>query len=429
MRKPSLQSVIVFLALFISSCNNVTPKPSITFTPPSESPTNIPIEEKLGCPKAGTPSDVNLPENLNDDSVGEAIYKFIFKYLNEGGNPQNLPEALISKMPAKFELRLQITPLDMNGDNIDELLISIRHNPNSSYSLIFHCSSGYYLEAGGFGSEILSIEDLNGDKNPEIVFRSYWHGSGCLEYFTVAGWSKTGDGGRAIDYFFRPDTPEMRAFPCGTELHIQDLDNDGQKELTFTGVDNIWHTGLPGREFSYLYEVSDMQSYLKVSEKYINPASRAYVLADAQKALDESLGLHDTDTIELYEKAANDETLQDYPSLGYKEKDGQPHAKEYTTAFALFRLVTIYGGGRFGVDQPETTSTIEVLNKRFPSGVPGSEFVDIAKLFISEREAGKIPSIACSVVSLYIEQKYPNLEQEFIWPGVLYYDNGTICPY
>jgi hypothetical protein len=434
MKKPSPRNVIVIFALVISSCNNITRNPPSTLTPHLESPTNTPTESKSGCPKAGTPSDMNIPENLDNDTVDEAIYKFILNYLHEGGSPQNLPEALVSKMPAKFGLSLQITPLDMNGDNINELLINITRNPHKdSYSLIFHCSSGYYLEAGGFGGEILLIEDLNGDKNPEIVFRSYWHGSGCLENYDVVGWSKMGGGGQAVNYL-KPDYfPLSNYFPCGTELHIQDKDNDGQKELTFTGIEDAWdsaHSGLPGREFSYSYEARDMQTYIKVSEKYTTSPARVHVLADAQKALDESRGLLPSDAIELYEKAINDETLNDFPSTrDKKKKEGLSHAKEYTIAFALFRLVTIYYDIDRSIDEAKIKSIVETLNNKFPVGTPGSEFADITRLYIRELNDGKTQSIACSVVSLYIEQKYPNLENEFSWPGVLYYDNGTICPY
>lgn len=431
MKTPSIHTLIIFVTLFISSCSNATPSPTSTIVPASETPAN----SILDCPITGTPSEVHMPENLYDFTSGETLSDTIIKYLNEGGNPEGLPETFLSRAPTKLKLSLQMIPLDLNRDNINELLVEVNHALsdypyNASSLVIFSCHSGLYQEVGNFASdEIVSIEDLNRDTNPEIVIHWSWYGSGCLEFYEIAGWNSKAP--KVIGYL-DPQTSSGKGFPCGTELHIQDLDHDGQKELTFTGWEQVRHSGLPERRFVQLYEISDMQTYRAVSKKYMTSPSRVYVLADAQKALDEYPSGPYSKAIYLYERAANDKSLQDHPSADYSinKTDEQSYTTEYTTAFALFRLVTIYGGGSWLYrDELQATNTIESLSQRFPKGTPGSEFVEIAKLFMNEQKAGKSPSISCSVVSLHIDQEYPNLEQELQWPGVLDYDNGTICPY
>lgn len=424
----------LFVAFTVVSCVPASkPVPTITARPPRSTPPLIATASRSECPTAKTPFE---DTNLIVDQNGESIRMTILRYLNQGADPQAVSNAIISQAPTEMKLALEVIPLDLNGDGLDELVAKVQYALDdypygNSFISIFICYAGHYREAGHFASdEILSIEDLNGDDNPEIVTHWSWFGSGCLEFYSIVGWGGDQSDGKAIDYL-DPKRLHQEAFPCRTELNISDSDQDGQKELIFTGSENIRHSIVPDRGFIYSYEVIDMQTYLRVSEEYTPSPSRVHVLAEAEQALSESPYGPFTHAIELYQKAANDEKLEDYPSsvYYYTFQNKESHSKEYTTAFSLFRLVTIFGGTSLSADELKTAETRQILRERYKEEEPGSEFIVLANLFVSEIEAGKSVSIACSVVSLHIEHEYPDLEKEFNWSPVLFYDNGTICPY
>jgi hypothetical protein len=169
-----------------------------------------------------------------------------------------------------------------------------------------------------------------------------------------------------------------------------------------------------------------MQTYLLASEQYEPSPYRIYVLVDAEKALKlQDYGLAKS----LYRKAIDDETLLDLAPYGYLAGfiEGETYPKEYVTAFALFRLVTVQAEIR--ITGNTTNKTLVELNQKFPEGKPGYEFSEAANLFVKKIKEGKSVSVACSYVSVFIDEKYHYLQSNFDWSLALTYDNGTLCPY
>jgi hypothetical protein len=424
---------IFFVLPLLLSCSKTTSIPIPTAeSSPSSTPT---IPAKSECPKGKNLSELTFPETT------ESLKGLILTYLNNGGNPLTLPEAFNSlALNSDQSIALKIVSVDISGDNLDEIiaLAELRNETVVHKTVVwfFSCFSGAYEEVGyidgaasSFDPKFISIEDLNGDNVPEVVIQLSWR-VGCLEKFFVIGWNKS----KAVDYL-APDgvlsflSPNW--FDCETSLSIQDQDKDGQKELVFTGEEQVgkFRHDIPLRKFIYEYEAVDMQNYVRMSEQYRQSPYRFYVLADAERALKrQQNGLADENyrlAESLYRKVVNDETLLDvapYTSLNR-------FSKNYTTAFALFRLVIMDATvGVKGVTVT-TNNLLDELAQKFPEGKSGHEFSEAANLFVEKIKEGKSDSVACSNVSVWIDETYPELQSNFDWGSVLTYDSGTFCPY
>ena len=424
---------IFFVLPLLLSCSNTTLIPSPTIeTSPSSTAT---IPTKLECPKGK-----NLPE-LTFPETTESLKGLILAYLNNGGDPLTLSEALNSlALNSNQGIALNIISVDISGDNVGEIiaLAELRNETvvHKTVVWVFSCFSGVYEEAGyidgeasSFDPKIISIEDLNGDNVPEVILQLSW-GVGCSEKFFVIGWNKS----KAVDYLAPDGVLDFLSpnwFECETSLSIQDQDKDGQKELVFTREEQVgrFRNEIPLRKFIYQYEVADMQNYVRMSEQYQQSPYRFYILADAERALKrQQNGLADENyrlAESLYRKVVDDETLIDVPPYPLLNK----FSKNYTTAFALFRLVIM--DATVGVKGATATTNhlLEEFAQKFPEGTPGHEFSEAANLFIEKIKEGKSDSVACSNVSVWIDKTYPELQANFDWGFVLTYDSGTFCPY
>lgn len=238
---------------------------------PSSTPT---VPAKSECPKGKNLSELTFPETT------ESLKGLILTYLNNGEDPLTLPEAFNSlALNSNQGIALKIITVDISGDNVDEIiaLAELRNETvvHKTVVWIFSCFSGAYEEVGyidgeasSFDPKIISIEDLNGDNVPEAVIQLSWR-VGCSEKFFVVGWNKS----KAVDYL-APDgildflSPNW--FECETSLMISDQDSNNQKELIFTGETQKDKTGnnMSLQKFIYIYELANMQSYVRVSEEY-----------------------------------------------------------------------------------------------------------------------------------------------------------------
>jgi len=125
------------------------------------------------CPQKGIPSNVVFPEDRNE------LEGIIRKYLNEGGESQNLLNQFNRlKPPYKYELenRLEFISVDITGDSVDELIVIADFywdeesgTQHESIVWVYRCSAGTYQEglyiAGGYfgwNPQVVSVEDLNG---------------------------------------------------------------------------------------------------------------------------------------------------------------------------------------------------------------------------------------------------------------------------
>ncbi len=268
--------------------------------------------------------------------------------------------------------------------------------------------------------------DLNNDTQKEIIIRSTWSGSGCLEDFNIVSWEKDNPIQRLPDEYF----------PCGTEFAVGGKDSNGNTEVLFEGISDIQYNSVARiqRDFVDTYILSN-QIYILKSHEYAPSPYRVYALYDAQQALNKD-DIHQA--IQLYEQAAHDQTLKDVDSLifspnWYVEKwpedlPEQDHPKEYGPAFALFRLVVLYLHIQ---EEQKAMSALKELEINYPKGNFGAEFTEAAQLFVEQFERGEKSFVPCQAVSSMIERKYPSLDWHFKWSTWTEadYTNLTLCPY
>lgn len=437
-----MRRLIVLITLLLTACNSMSVIP--TASPiPNINPTSTlqlprPTLQALPiCPSLNTPSHVVPPSEVSILWMKETIND----YLNQGGNPEKLVNQITS--PEFDNLQVKMNRVDINSDGIDELIFSsgIVFSANNISGVdsgfwIFQCEDDtykiiYQIELLGSyegNPRLITAVDLNNDGRQEIVIRSTWRGSGCLQYFQVISWEKDNN------------NPTQRLndenFPCNTEFAIGNEDNNGNKEVLFKGETNIRYDSVAGiqRNFIDTY-VLNQDMYVLKSHIYLPSPYRIYSIYDAQRAFN----IGDIyQAIQFYEQSAYDDTLKDIDSVVfssnfYVEKwpenlSKQDYPKEYVSAFSLFRLVLLY----FQVNEEDKAILmLRELETKYPSEKVGSEFTEATQIFVEHFKSGETPLQACKAVSSMIEEKYPFLDWHFKWSTwtVFEYTNQTLCPY
>ena len=335
--------------------------------------------------------------------------------------------------------------VDINSDGVDELIFSsgvfstaISHSDGVDSGLwVFKCENGNYKTSyeieliGDYSGNprLVAAVDLNNDNTKEIVIRSTWHGSGCLQFFNIVSWGKDN---LYPAQLFSSD----KYLPCDTEFAIGNKDSNGNNEILFKGKSDIRYDSVAyiQRDFVDTYKLGN-QVYIPKSHEYLPSPYRVYAIYDAQQALNKG-DIHEA--IQFYNQAAHDETLQDIDSLvfspnWYIEKwpqdlPTQDHSKEYVSAFSLFRLIVLYFETH---EESKAMSALKELETSFPNGKFGVEFINAAQLYVEQRKDGNKPFESCQAVSAMVENKYPYLDWHFQWSTWTSFDytNQTLCPY
>src|SRR6185369_1300523 len=126
---------------------------------------------------------------------------------------------------------------------------------------------------------------------------------------------------------------------------------------------------------------------------------------------------------------AHDSTLDNFPSRDEIEQNQMNLAGDYQISFALFRLSALW----FSVnDADNATSIIQELEEQFPSHKPGNEFTQAANIFYDQIVEGKNFKSACGAVSLFLKDKYANLNIHIGDWGVsvvTYTELYELCPF
>jgi len=439
-----MRKLFVLIILILAACGPTVLVPIATPTLnliPSPIPGISP-----GSNLCVTPRDLGAPVTPSSPKTVGTMKSIILNYLNQGGNPEKLVSELTA--PTYGSLKLKLTRIDFNHDGVDELAFSFAPNGTSAVGAltsvfwIFQCRGGEYvsvfttLEGGNIvdgDPAVIDVEDLKGDKQKEAVVQSSQIlKSECRETFDIFA-SKKDD----ITDYLGP----LINFPCGTKFSVGDSDQNGNKDILFTGQSDLPSDAVAGiqRQFVDTYVLKDNQSYKLKSHGYLPSPYRVHVIYDAQQALDEG----DLDqALQLYTQAANDEALQDINSFCVvpgtyactsavsPQKTGTvDHPREYLSAFALFRLTLLYLQNG---DAQAFASTLNELDKNYPAGEYGYEFVSAAHLLKKQVKAGKSLASSCNVVTSMIEKYYPFLYLHFEWSTpsrAFYYTNDTFCSF
>lgn len=399
------------------------PPPTVTPTATS-SPSNTPSPTPdFTCPQPDTPAPFAQPANIAE------LQEQILTYLNAGGQVGDL-----ANLVASLDIDGDILTVDMNDDDILEIVLNLAvaanaNEPRDHATWILQCRLRQYhvihtIHWGWWHFYAHTFfDDVDGDGNSEVIIVGGFAGSACDLEPRVLGWRN----GQVVDY--SPDHLELR-LGCSLEdwVIVEDLNNDGIKELIVVG-ETVTHIAYPpARGITQTFSLQD-QSYKLIATEFAPAKFRIHVLDDAQRAFDEGdLSL----AVQLYDRAATDNLLWDYSSKNYlqvaQERDLETDfSGEYQRAFAFFRLAALQA---LSGDEVGVSNTLAQLQQIFPEGAPGSEFVVLTPILTTSLLQGSVPELACEQVHTYIQENFPDLEAHYDWGfDIVWYQNETICPF
>lgn len=272
----------------IPPTQTITPLPTIpTFTPTFEARTIVTVTPaaKAECPK----EDLSLvpefripimPGCFDDDScLFSGTEKEILEFVNKGGTLRGVISRLRSANTGDYRDYIY---QDITGDKIPELtFIDFAASPKLH---ILYCQNRAFKTFNlDPQTDVVSVQfsklepvvDLNKNNIPEITWLIRGcSGSGCFLIFTLE-WN--GDG-------FSNLSPQVEMWGVD-DLKIQDVDNNGTKEIILTGDYpgmGTYSMMVPWRLKTDIYSWNG-QEYALASEYFVPPEFRFQAVQDADR--------------------------------------------------------------------------------------------------------------------------------------------------
>lgn len=345
------------------------------------------------CPAKKIPAPKSINISKETTSI-LALQKTMLEYLNQGGSFSGL---LPLTKNAYGETVGSVIPVDLNKDGVEEIIFASSVY-NNGWISIYECKKGSYVSTDfALGENIrevtvVRIVDLMKTGYLQVILQDMWLGSACRQSVKLIGWNGTA--------FVRWPTHDISVF-CPATIKVSDYNGDGQRDIYVRGqtAGNLEY-GV-GRGVMEIYQWKD-NAFQKLEKTYLPSPYRIHALQDAQVALDED---NPFEAIELYEKAATRAYLKNEPSF-YEKLNNQDFSEAYQTAFANFRLVTLW----LSINGPQTAqSVIERMESKYLSSQPGNEFVELAAVFQENLAKTNDLVSACTEVTSRINMSYPYL--------------------
>lgn len=362
--------------------------------------------EPARCPAPGSPT-------LPTQSPPFTRYaETIVQYLSAGGASTVL-EASLRRWGAITDLGGLVRPdRDFTGDGVPEVLIVAldpqRTNliPPPGDLFIFGCEEGAYrlLYQAGYALDqgapvIISADDINGDYLNDMVYTVQTCGAtACYGAVKIIEWRLAL---RNFASLLSEDIVEP--YP---QVVVSDIDGDGPKEVSVTSGLIASIAAGPQRIYTTIWKWDG--TLYALSQTITSPAEyRIHVIHDA----DDALRAGDTATaVDLYRQAATDDRLLSWQ---------YPDEALYLKAYARFRMVVAYAlAGNITRAQsaydaliaqyapptstppPDLPPTIP-LPTPFGVVLPGSGFVEMARLFWQDYALNRNVGRACQIVTGY----------------------------
>jgi len=341
----------------------------------------------------------------------------ILNFLNAKGDPEQI-NSYYSQFQSKT---LDVQAVDMNDDGLEEIVIvgALPWELNSSGNgsiIILGCKQRLYEIVKQFdfqnisSAKVLRIEKLLADYPQQVI----------IHYRPISGW---GSDILALGYMNGDWQVVFRDSQFSPELVVFDQENDDNKEISIHSLSTA--TQGPQRKMISTFKW-DGEQYTLISTQLMPGTTRVEYLDDAQGALDNG---DISMAIAYYERAAYDPDLDNFPSQDEFMQKQTNVAGDYQISFALFRLAVLW----FSVEDFENAEVVIAdLEEDFPPNLPGNEFTQAAKIFKDQIDEGKTLNGACSAVSGFLSQSYPELNTHIGDWGVSvigYTRINELCPF
>lgn len=249
----------------------------------------------------------------------------IARYLNAGGNADNLAVTLREQWNALGEAGFVRGDLDLTGEGAPEIVVGYRALDAGGSLLVFGCIDGRYLTRyevtlGGDAPQILTIGDLNRSTVPELLFSSAaCVGEACTYTTQMLTWSA--ERGRFVNLVSGSLTSESAPT-------VEDIDADGIAELIVRLNDDGDSERGPLRTGFTVYDW-DGASYVRSITQLNPPRFRIQVIHEADAQFREgSIG----EAAALYSLAVDSPGLENW----------YPDDAAALTSYARYRLLLAY---------------------------------------------------------------------------------------
>ena len=427
--------LLALLLLLSMSCNLISPARTIPGTQqlPDVFPQGTPIPETgvaVLTPSSPTvegtaiPAPVTLQPVAGGDCLPEKGHaplpemtfeqypQAILEFLNEGGAPENLAQAL--EAAGVGNLPHSVDYADMTGDGKNEVVASIL-DPQSTgilpagILLIYACQQDQYallyreatrdMEGGPY---IWFLQDLNGDGKADLVSSQTTCGAhACFDRVQILVWNR-----EAFENRLEGDSGDL----SNPVIEVDDPKSDGLYDLlvTSTGAGSVGAG--PARSLTRVWSFQPDKGVWQPQGEFLGASDfRIHLLHDADT--EAKAGQYDLAS-QLYSRVIEDDTLQDWVDPGMERAN--------LSAYAHFKLMVI--GHLQGEDQL-AQQQLSDLEATFPAGTPQHAFVEMAIVFEKAFAAGGLES-GCPAAQEYAAQH----EDQILTVLDFGYGNPTYTP-
>lgn len=383
----------------------------ITLTPIPAPPTKLPTAEPTPTPHAGPACMPARDKAAFEGQDYSTLPDTILAYLNQGASRDALDNALYERGFASMPV--PVVEGDMTGDGFNEIVVSVFDPDSNRYPpegqlLIYVCRDQMYdlvYDEPGTADypgapHIWYWEDMDKDGMMDVVISNSACGAHtCLEAFKVLSWN----GDRIVNRL--AGRAEEFAYP---DAQITDLDKDGFYELAIedSGIASIG-AGPQRTHTTYFSLDRAAGDWVQTGFEAGDSNYRIHVFHDS----DDYLRAGDLDSaIEGYKQVIESDTLYDW--------NVPPEERAYLSAFARFRLITLYAAAGYydlAVEQ------LKLLEGEFQDESPQYYYVVLGRAFFESFDTSGMRG-GCEAVRL-LALRYSKELLEPIGPGYFGYGN------
>ncbi|NOH03739.1 MAG: hypothetical protein HND47_18145 [Chloroflexi bacterium] len=424
---------------------SVTPLPTIpTFTPTFDVSTIVTVtpaekacrsvdqtlEIDLGYKKME--ACINSARANNQDTftcLNQNLYNEILNYLNLGGDINKIVLQLEEEFKG-YDRNKYFNYIDLTGDSLLDLLLRDTMGFYTGGFYIYNCTNGEYkinFDAHqDTGMEVYSIQDINLNGLPEIVFLIEntvliifeWDGSLFAEKLGIRDYGES-------------------------QYTINDTNNDGLKEIIlsrgyppFFGSDEV-----PWRHYTSIY-VWNGSSYTLEAKEFEYPTYRFQAIQDADNYV--RAGLYGN-AFSYYQAAISDNKLDWWtperheflistwliPNPPTPPSSLQPDLSEYPrlAAYAYYRIMLLH---LVQGQDAEAASTYQTLQDTFGSNPYAAPYVEMATAFWEAYQSTKRVYDGCAAAIQYAAE-HPEilipLGSDYHGAQSHIYEPADVCPF
>lgn len=402
------------------------------------------------CPEI-TSEEMEFTSSAPGVSVGEIFEQQLLTYLNSGGSPSAMQEALsgLTMLDGAWKAKAQVEAIDLTGNSTLEVVIDLSFFETGQYFegglFVFRCEGGQYIGgallstsgqvlSGGEPDGILDLIDMNNDGVLEIV-HSHISISGTHGYFTREFRILEWDGQEFVDLIPEDEYGFYAQADTGDGV-VDDFDGNGTKELILSNSIGEAYPDLgPQRSRKDIWAWNGYHFVLERWE-HTEPEFRIHAIWDG----DDTTRFGDyAAALAFYQQGVFDTELfgwtsgQLWPDTAYNGGPTPvPDPEEWPrlNAYGRYRIMLLHAVQGF---QREAQIVYDTLQENFPDGSVGSQYANLARTFWEEYSSSGDVELACAETVEFAETQssiiLTPLGKRFYGSEQREYTPEDICPF